>query len=169
MNSFPNDDQQPVDPFPSGETIVEVEPVEHVDEVDHAEEACCEADGTCCAGSAKLIAKKPTDGTDGVFEFESPAVVGRFDISVGPIAIDLGGLPDGGYVSRKHAEFTLDDGQWYIEDLNSSNGTFILRDGNWQRVSGAEPLKNGDSIAFGNAQLTFECCCADSSCDEATE
>lgn len=28
-------------------------------------------------------------------------------------------------VSRKHAKFLFDNGKWYIEDLNSSNGTYL--------------------------------------------
>jgi pSer/pThr/pTyr-binding forkhead associated (FHA) protein len=72
---------------------------------------------------------------------------------VGPIDVDLGTLPEGSYVSRKHAKITHDDGLWKIEDLGSSNGTFILRD-DFERVTEAE-LADGTEIALGNARFVF--------------
>ena len=32
---------------------------------------------------------------------------------------------DDGSVSRHHAKVTSDDGSWFIEDLDSRNGTFL--------------------------------------------
>ncbi len=48
-------------------------------------------------------------------------------------------------VSRKHAELRMDDGKWYVVDLNSSYGTFI--DG--RRVVGTERIWAGQVIQFG--------------------
>lgn len=104
----------------------------------------------------RFVARRPAEGTDGVFTFEDGAVIGRFDPSVGPIAVDLGTLPDGGYVSRRHAELRWRDGGWWVKDLGSSNGTFIRRDGGeFERIDEAE-LLDGDEIAFGNAHLRVE-------------
>ena len=108
---------------------------------------------------AKLILKRSGVETDEVFEFGSPATVGRFDPSVGPIDVDLGPLEEGVFVSRKHAKLTCEDGVWTIEDLGSSNGTFVLRS-DFEKVNSAE-LADGDEVAFGNARFVFRLANAD--------
>jgi pSer/pThr/pTyr-binding forkhead associated (FHA) protein len=56
-------------------------------------------------------------------------------------------------VSRKHAKLTLEAGQYKIEDLNSTNGTYI--DG--QRLIGPHLLAVGEIIMFGdNVGVVFE-------------
>lgn len=49
----------------------------------------------------------------------------------------------GGHISRKHAEFLLREGQLWIRDLNSSNGTYVN-----QRQTHEQPLYLGDEIKF---------------------
>lgn len=48
-------------------------------------------------------------------------------------------------VSRHHMRFTRGAGGYTLEDLGSTNGTFI----NGQRLTGAKPLSNGDMIGLG--------------------
>jgi hypothetical protein len=49
-------------------------------------------------------------------------------------------------VSRRHATFRAVDSGIGIEDLGSSNGTFV----NEQRVSGIVTLADGDAVRFGH-------------------
>jgi pSer/pThr/pTyr-binding forkhead associated (FHA) protein len=103
--------------------------------------------------SAKLIVKRSGAETDVEFVINPPAVIGRFDPSVGPIDVDLAGMPEGQYISRKHAKITLEDGVYKVVDLGSSNGTFILRS-DFEKVDEAE-LEDGTEFALGNARFVF--------------
>lgn len=100
-----------------------------------------------------LVVKRNGAETEEVFVVNNPTVIGRFDPTVGPIDIDLGTLPEGVYVSRKHAKIFNEDGVWKIEDMGSSNGTFILTN-DFEKVEVAE-LSDGMEIALGNARFVF--------------
>lgn len=102
---------------------------------------------------ARLVVKRSGAETDVEFPVNPPCVIGRFDPAVGPIDIDLGSMPEGSYVSRKHAKISCDDGVWKISDLGSSNGTFLLRQ-DFEKVDEAD-LNDGDEIALGNARFVF--------------
>ena len=54
-------------------------------------------------------------------------------------------------VSRRHACFFLDDDVGYVEDLGSTNGTFI----NDQDIQSRQQLRNGDLIKVGGAIFKF--------------
>ena len=56
-------------------------------------------------------------------------------------------------VSRQHARLLRKGDDWIIEDLSSTNGTFV----NDERVSPSRPtpLNNGDSVRCGQLVLTF--------------
>lgn len=53
-------------------------------------------------------------------------------------------------VSRRHAELTFTGSDWSIEDLNSTNGTFV----NNRRITRC-PLRNGDLLTFGLSTFEF--------------
>jgi diguanylate cyclase (GGDEF)-like protein len=54
-------------------------------------------------------------------------------------------------VSRTHARMLRDEyGNWYVEDLGSTNGTFV----NEQRIS-KQALRDGDQVRFGDAIFKF--------------
>ena len=56
-------------------------------------------------------------------------------------------------VSRRHARLTSQFGDYVLEDLGSTNGTFV----NGQRATGQRILKPGDTILLGEkVSLTFE-------------
>lgn len=104
--------------------------------------------------TARIIVKRSGAETDISFEICATSTIGRFDPAVGPIDVDLKDLPEGQYVSRKHARISCVDGVWKIEDLGSSNGTFLLRD-DFERVDEAE-LYDGAEFALGNARFLFK-------------
>jgi pSer/pThr/pTyr-binding forkhead associated (FHA) protein len=56
-------------------------------------------------------------------------------------------------VSRLHARLVHREGQWYLEDLNSTNGTSV----NGQALAPGQPiaLNDGDMILFGSMNVTF--------------
>lgn len=103
---------------------------------------------------ARLVVKRNGVETDDDFVLNPPCVIGRFDAAVGPVDVDLGPLPEGVYVSRKHARIACSNEGWFIEDLGSSNGTFILNDGQFERVETAA-LEDGTEFALGNARFVF--------------
>jgi len=106
------------------------------------------------AGTATLTVVRNNVPCEESFTFAAPATIGRFDPSVGPVDIDLGPMPEGSYVSRKHAKITCDDGVWKLADLGSSNGSYIKRD-DFEKIDEAE-LADGDEIALGNARFVFK-------------
>jgi diguanylate cyclase (GGDEF)-like protein len=55
-------------------------------------------------------------------------------------------------VSRKHARFMRHDGEWCVEDLGSTNGTFV---GEEAVTSGRRSLKDGDLVKVGNFIFKF--------------
>jgi len=55
-------------------------------------------------------------------------------------------------VSRQHAEIRYTNGQFYLRDLNSTNGTRQ----NGQFISECM-LQNGDKIRFGETDMIFVC------------
>jgi pSer/pThr/pTyr-binding forkhead associated (FHA) protein len=113
---------------------------------------------------AEIRVKRSGDVSDVSFPIGNVAVIGRFDPAVGPIDVDLASLPEGSYVSRKHAEIRFEDGAWRIKDLGSSNGTFLVGEsGDFERIDGERPLEDGAEFALGNARFVFFSSAADSS------
>ncbi len=106
------------------------------------------------ASGATIVLKRSGVETEISFTVNPPAVIGRFDPTVGPIDIDLGGLPEGSYISRRHAKITLEDGVWTLTDLGSSNGTFVLGANDFERHE-TVALHDGVELALGNARFTF--------------
>ena len=131
------------------------EPVMAATMDDHAADAAAAPEETNApvGTSARLVVKRSGSETDTSFVITPPAIIGRFDPGVGPIDVDLANLPEGSYVSRKHAKITLEDGAWMLHDLGSSNGTYVLN-GDFEKVDIAE-LTDGQEFALGNARFVF--------------
>ena len=68
-----------------------------------------------------------------------------------PPDIDVAGFPDSEVVSRVHADIRIEGDSFYLEDVGSSNGTYVnhapLLKGNRHR------LRPGDRIALGKGDL----------------
>lgn len=59
---------------------------------------------------------------------------------------------DDEFVSASHAALTYRGRAWYVEDLGSTNGTFV----NGSQVDGLAPIAFGDEIQIGRARLRLE-------------
>jgi predicted component of type VI protein secretion system len=61
-------------------------------------------------------------------------------------------------ISRKHARLTFQGGKYVLDDLGSTNGTFV----NGQRLAGPVVLRSGDVVSLGEQiVLMFEVLSAD--------
>ena len=54
--------------------------------------------------------------------------------------------------SARHAVLELRDGEWWVQDLGSTNGTLV----NGTRIERAERLRAGDELAIGRIALRLE-------------
>lgn len=54
-------------------------------------------------------------------------------------------------VSRKHAEFLGQDGEYSVRDVGSLNGTYLNR----VRIDDVAPLQDGDEVQIGKYRLTY--------------
>ena len=53
------------------------------------------------------------------------------------------------FVSQQHAKFFVRGGSAFVEDLGSTNGTWV----NGERATGQRPVRPGDQIQIGNVVL----------------
>lgn len=56
------------------------------------------------------------------------------------------------YASGRHAKLTRHGGLLYVEDLGSTNGTFV----NGSKTVGATPVRNGDNVRIGSTTFRYE-------------
>jgi pSer/pThr/pTyr-binding forkhead associated (FHA) protein len=72
---------------------------------------------------------------------EAPVTMGRSQDST--IVLD------DDYVSSRHARIFPQDGQWYVEDMGSTNGTYLDR----TKVTSPTPVKIGVPIRVGKTSV----------------
>ena len=93
--------------------------------------------------SLKVVAGNATGSS---ITLENELVIGRSTPGLG----SLGGDSE---ISRVHARVFHDpSGQLMVEDLGSTNGTFV----NGNRISGTQPLRSGDQLRVGQTTMSVE-------------
>ncbi len=85
-----------------------------------------------------------TKGLKNRYPIYGEAVIGRSKSCDIVIAED--------FISAKHIRIWLDDGEWYLEDLGSRNGTTV----NGQRIRDTVILDPEDEISLGGMKFIFE-------------
>jgi FHA domain len=90
------------------------------------------------------------------FMLSSPeSNIGRWDADGGIFPdVDLDSDDPEAKVSRRHARITFSDGKYLLEDLGSTNGTFVNR-GKRLSPGTRQTLNDGDEIIVGKTFLRF--------------
>ena len=87
---------------------------------------------------------------------EDESHIGRWDADGGIFPdVDLDSDDPEAKVSRRHARITHRAGQYYIEDLGSTNGTFVNR-GRRLLPGDRQALRDGDEVIVGKTFLKFQ-------------
>jgi hypothetical protein len=82
--------------------------------------------------------------------------IGRWDADGGIFPdVDLDSDDPEAKVSRRHARITFSEGKYALEDLGSTNGTFVNR-GKRLTPGTRQPLNDGDEIIVGKTFLRFQ-------------
>ena len=107
------------------------------------------------SGKAKLVVKR-TGRLGHEFVLDQEVMnVGRWDASSGVFPeIDLSQDDPATAVSRRHAKIVLRQGEYFLEDVGSLNGTCVNKG---HRLSPGSPqrLQNGDEIIMGRTLFAF--------------
>jgi pSer/pThr/pTyr-binding forkhead associated (FHA) protein len=88
-----------------------------------------------------VIVHRPEGAGTSTVRLEGPTDVGRAPSST----INV----DDTYVSQQHARFFSRDGVWFVEDLGSTNGTYL----NDRRLSQPAEVHAGDVVRLGKTVL----------------
>lgn len=110
-------------------------------EVQEKKRASRKAGKTTPSNPALLITAGPLIGTS-IALVNSEVIIGRSPAATLVL--------DDSYASSNHARIYKIDGVWYVEDLGSTNGTYL--DG--ERIDYPRPLNIGEILRIG--QSTFE-------------
>jgi pSer/pThr/pTyr-binding forkhead associated (FHA) protein len=93
-------------------------------------------------GPEKMVVVSPTERKGTEFPLADEVTVGR----AGGCGILLA---DDSFVSQLHARVFRRDGDLYVEDLGSTNGTFL----NKKKVTSPVVVRKGDKVQFGRTTL----------------
>ena len=104
---------------------------------------------------AKLVIERGKSAGKQFLLSGAESQIGRWDADGGIFPdVDLDTDDPEAKVSRRHARITFRDGQYLLEDLGSTNGTFINR-GKRLSPGTRQSLKDGDEIIVGKTFLRF--------------
>jgi pSer/pThr/pTyr-binding forkhead associated (FHA) protein len=104
---------------------------------------------------ARLVIEKGRSTGKQFMLSDVEAHIGRWDADGGVFPdVDLDTDDPEAKVSRRHARITLTNGQYFLEDLGSTNGTFINR-GKRLPPGQRQALCDGDEIIVGKTFLRF--------------
>lgn len=85
----------------------------------------------------------------------SDSTIGRWDADNGVFPdIDLDAFDSDAKVSRRHAKIYRNNGSYFIEDLGSTNGTYVNR-GRRLLPGNPQSLADGDEVIVGKTFLRF--------------
>jgi len=120
-----------------------------------APENLSENPGSSTAQATLTIERGDSAGTSfSIIRDES--VIGRWDADNGIFPdIDLDTVDHEAKISRRHARILARDEKFYLEDLGSTNGTYINR-GRRLLPGTPQPLTDGDEIIVGKTFLRFQ-------------
>ncbi|CAA9465862.1 MAG: hypothetical protein AVDCRST_MAG02-3642 [uncultured Rubrobacteraceae bacterium] len=106
----------------------------------------------------RAYAPRPT-GTPEIVVAESDILAPqtRFELRDGETSVGRSSASDvvlksDDFASGQHAKLTRHGGLLYVEDLGSTNGTFV----NDRKTVGATPVRNGDSVRVGSTVFRYE-------------
>jgi pSer/pThr/pTyr-binding forkhead associated (FHA) protein len=104
---------------------------------------------------ARLVIEKGRSSGKQFMLSDVESQIGRWDADGGIFPdVDLDTDDPEAKVSRRHARITLTNGQYFLEDLGSTNGTFINR-GKRMEPGQRQALCDGDEIIVGKTFLRF--------------
>ncbi len=108
------------------------------------------------AGQERVVRLVMANNSTIILPTQAEVIIGRED-SLTDTFPDVDLTPYGASeqgVSRRHARIVADGGQYFVEDLESKNYTFV----NQERVKPGErrPLQPGDQLRFGRVVATFQ-------------
>ncbi len=101
-----------------------------------------------------VIERGGTPGTEFALTNDE-STIGRWDADNGIFPdIDLDAYDDDAKVSRRHARISRNNGSYFIEDLGSTNGTYVNR-GRRLLPGNIQILNDGDEVIVGKTFLRF--------------
>jgi pSer/pThr/pTyr-binding forkhead associated (FHA) protein len=93
-------------------------------------------------GGERLVVVEPPDHRGEEFPLGDEITVGR----AGGCGVPI---PDDTFVSQLHARVFRRDGDLYVEDLGSTNGTYL----NKRKVTRAASMRKGDKLQIGKTTM----------------
>jgi len=106
------------------------------------------------AHATLVIERGGTPGTEFTL-INDESTIGRWDADNGIFPdVDLDAFDDDAKVSRRHARISRNNGSYFIEDLGSTNGTYVNR-GRRLLPGNIQILNDGDEVIVGKTFLRF--------------